>query len=260
MMLDLIRQWLNSKKDYDTGVAIYSQNNPDGKLLAVLRNGENDFRRKRLLDEILVIYKNLSAFPAEAIAPGAKKIASNANKVASAANKIQETEIKYSQKEAKNIPAVAEQEQTPANKELYDACKLAADTEYKKVMNARAVLFKKASPDSFIDVNKPDLIFDRGELAIEILQGWKKVSELYDRAEFVKESGRLPSTPESERPENEYEHIPDSLVKQQLDNARKAYNKLKKKTSTPERVALLQKHEANIKKLKEKWDSLQPKQ
>jgi len=252
-MLDIIRQWLNSKKDYDTGVAIYQQNNPDEKLLAVLHNGANDFRSKRLLDEILVIYKKLSALPAEAFAPGAKKIAPDVKKVASNANKSL-TPNPLSKGRGDTLP------ENPVNKELYDACKLEADTEYKKVMNARAILFKKAKSDGFLDINKPDLIFDRGELAIEILQGWKKVSELYNKADFVRETGRLPSLPEGERPENEYEHIPDSLVKQQLDNARKAYNKLKKKESTPERVALLQKHEANIKKLKDKWDLLQPKQ
>ena len=71
---------------------------------------------------------------------------------------------KYSTKTPENIP-----EAKAVNEELYQACKLEADNEYKKVMNTRAVLFKKAAPEGFLDVNKPDLIYDRGELAIQVV-------------------------------------------------------------------------------------------
>lgn len=267
MMLDIIRQWLNGNKDYATGLAIYEQNNPDTKLLSVLQLGANPQRIKRLQEEIKKIYYQLTATPQNQPAPAApananisktrtpvthtgKNVTENSNKVAEKANKIAP--------KANKIAKDANADLTPVNKELYEACKLEADNEYKKVMNKRAVLFKKAAPDGYLDVNKPDLIFERGEMAVEIVQAWKKVSELYDRAQFVRINGRLPEAEEDDG--EEYDHLPDIMVKQQLDNARKAYNKLKKKERTPERVALLQKHEENIEKLKRRWDSLQQKQ
>lgn len=256
-MLQPLRKWLNGRRDYDTGVTIYSQCNPDPKLLALFLSGTNEFRVKRLLQEMLRIYQQLKTDTGAPVGTkttqGANKMAQNANKVATGSNIIPKTSEKYSHNQVKNIPPAK-----AVNEELYQACKLEADNEYKKLMNDRAVLFHKARPDGYLDINKPDLIADRAGLAIQVTIANKKVADLYDKAAFVKEHGRLPTTTGDEPAENEYDHIPDSLVKQQLDNARKAYNKLKKKPTNPERVALLQKHEANIKKLKEKWDSLQP--
>lgn len=266
MLLKPLRAWLNGRRDYFTGVAIYSQHNPDKNLLPVLKVGPNEFRVKRLLEELLLIYNELTEAgcetPKASPQPPDKnretrsvQNSENASIVSKTPASVSKTPEKYSTKEPKNIP-----EAKPVNEELYLACKEEADNQYKKVMDKRAVLFHKARPDGYLDINKPDLMFDRGELAIEILQGWKKVDELYERAKFVKLQGRLPASSGEDEEDTEYDHLPDTLVKQQLDNARKAYNKLKKKQPTPERIALMQKHEANIKKLTEKWDLLQPKQ
>lgn len=275
-MQEILKNWLNSRKDYFQGVAIYEQFNPDEKLLAVLNNGPNEFRQKRLVEELLKIYQNFlqpsDPSPAPApqitqnanlITPNANKIAANAKKILSAVNaptaaKNVTQDSGRKRNESQIVSSVVEK--SIPNPQLYAVCKEEADNEYKKVMNVRAVLFKKAAPDGFLDINKPDLIFDRGELAIEVVQGFQKVSELYDRANYVKQHGRLPSSDADLEDDNEYDLLPDSLVKQRLDNARKAYNKLKKKERTPERVALLQQHEQNIAKLKAKWDSLQPSQ
>ena len=208
------------------------------------------------MEELLQIYHQFSSSPQSAPANPApertpvKKVSTKSPTIPQNANNVTENANKI----AANVNTV------PVNSQLYDACIEEANTEYKKVMNARAILFKKAAADGFLDINKPDLIFDRGQLAIEVLQGWQKVSQLYDRADYVKQHGRLPSAEADLEDDNDYDVIPDSLVKQRLDNARKAYNKLKKKERTPERIALLQQHEANIKKLKAKWDSLQPPQ
>lgn len=272
MMQEILKNWLNSRKDYYQGVAIYEQFNPDEKLLAVLNNGPNEFRQKRLVEELLKIYQNAFQPSNPSTTPAARVISKNANKVATNANLITQNPNKITQDARSNRLVKAskrnetgtkngDQQNTavqPVNQELYAVCKEEADNEYKKVMNVRAVLFKKAAPDGFLDINKPNLIFDRGELAIEVVQGFQKVSELYDRANYVKQHGRLPSSGADLEDDNEYDLLPDSLVKQRLDNARKAYNKLKKKERTPERVALLQQHEENIAKLKAKWDSLQP--
>lgn len=252
-MQETLRNWLNSRKDYFQGVAIYEQFNPDEKLLAVLNAGPNEFRQKRLVEELLKIYQKASPPSSLQRERGEE----------TSAEKISKKHINVAQnaKDASPQPSPrGEGEATPVNPELYNACLEEANNEYKKVMNARAVLFKKAAPDGYLDINKPDLIKDRGGLAIEVVQGWQKVSELFDRANYVKQHGRLPSSGTDLEDDNEYDLIPDSLVKQRLDNARKAFNKLKKKERTPERVALLQQHEENIKKLKAKWDSLRPKQ
>ena len=268
-MQQTLRNWLNSRKDYFQGVAIYEQFNPDEKLLAVLNNGPNDFRQKRLVEELLKIYQNLNSkqnegiqsIPAEVSGMAGKKESSkNAIKVAQNANIVTQNVNKVASDANEVTPSKAKGVTSPVNPELYNACLEEANNEYKKVMNARAVLFKKAAPDGYLDINKPDLIKDRGGLAIEVVQGWQKVSELFDRANYVHQHGRLPSSGADLEDDNEYDLIPDSLVKQRLDNARKAYNKLKNKERTPERVALLQQHEENIKKLKAKWDSLRPQQ
>ena len=95
---------------------------------------------------------------------------------------------------------------------------------------------------------------------MNVVEGYKEASELYDKAEYVRINGRLPDQPALEPDdESDYDNIPDHMVKQELDNLRKNYNKMKKRPQTPERVVLLQKHEMNIKKLEDKWHSLKPK-
>lgn len=257
-MQEILKNWLNSRKDYFQGVAIYEQFNPDEKLLAVLNNGPNEFRQKRLVEELLKIYQNFSSSSTSTpSAPVAEKNSKKHIKVAQNANIVTQN---YDKDAPDVTPSKAKGVTSPVNPELYNACLEEANNEYKKVMNSRAVLFKKAAPDGYLDINKPDLIKDRGGLAIEVVQGWQKLSELYDRANYVKQHGRLPSSGADLEDDNEYDLIPDSLVYRRLDNARKAYNKLKSKERTPERIALMQKHEENIKKLKARWDSLRPKQ
>ena len=121
-------------------------------------------------------------------------------------------------------------------------------------MNARAVVFALANTGDFSDPNTPDRITARAKLALQVVQGFVKTSQLYDNAAFVKEYGRLPGSESGD--DNEYDHLPDNLVKPTLDNLRKNINKIKKREQTPERVALLQKHEANLKKLESRWHSL----
>lgn len=233
-MLASVRAWLNSSRNYYSGVAILSEIGCDKALLEVLQKGPNDFRVRRVEEEMLAAYEGL-------ITSGSPK-------------KIPLTPEKYSAKTPENIPQQETQEK-PVNEELYAVCKREADLLYKKVMNDRAVLFALANEEDFLDPNMPDKVSKREKLAIAVVTGWQKVSEFYDRAAYVKQNGRLPNTEENII--SEYDSLPDELVKQQLDNSRKAFNKLKKKEATPERVILMQKHKINIEKLEAKWRSLQ---
>jgi hypothetical protein len=248
-MLEVIREWLNGSREYFKGVAIYARAGNDADLLEVMKKGKNDYRDKRLQVELLAICNELKG-----------------NK-----NYGQESRQQSGQKSRQNFPILSnlttnqdkphyrnEHIIEPVNQELYNACKLEADHEYKKVMNARAILFNLANTAEFIDPNTPDLISQREKLAIEVVTSYQKTSELYDKANFVKVKGHLPHDDDLAEV-SEFDNLPDHLVKQQLDNARKSYNKLKNKEQTPERVALLQKHQSNLQKLETKWHSLQPK-
>lgn len=224
-MLDTLRAWLNGNRNYCTGVILYSKLGDDKNLLAVLEKGPNDFRVRRLQEELLNICNKMKA----------KDTGTRPDDPISHPN---------------TQPA-----DKPVNEDLYQACKREADQLYKKVMNDRAVLFSLARESDFADPNLPEKIKAREKLAIDVVTGFQKLSQLYDRAAYVAKTGRLPEGDDSA--ETEYNNIPEALVKQQLDNSRKAFNKLKNKEQTPERVALMQKHETNIKKLEEKWRSLQ---
>ncbi|HVX01401.1 MAG TPA: hypothetical protein VHA52_13340, partial [Candidatus Babeliaceae bacterium] len=173
-------------------------------------------------------------------------------KLAQSANKSAPNELPYHTLAAK--AKVIQNNDTPVNPELYESCKREADIEYKKVMNKRAVLFSMADSEGFEDPNTEAKINDRSKLAIDIVTGYQKISDLYDRVNFVKSHGHLPD--QGGIGEKEYISLPDHLVKLRLDNARKAYNKIKAKERTPKRVVLMQKHEENIKRLEEQWKSL----
>lgn len=111
---------------------------------------------------------------------------------------------------------------------------------------------------SFEDPNTPERIDARCKLAISVVQGSQIVAQLYDQAEHVKMFGRLPDQDAIDG--NEYDNLPDTLVKVTLDRLRNNYNKILKRDTTPERLALLQKHKANIQKLQAKWRSLNPQE
>ena len=158
---------------------------------------------------------------------------------------------------ADRVPVSAEQPKEPANVELYNATRQQADKLYKETMNNRAVLFSFVNAEDFTDPNTEAKINARAKLALSVVSGFQSVSQLYDKAEYVKGYGRLPDQDDN-ADANEYDHLPEHLVKQTLDNLRKNLNKMKKREQTPERAALQQKHEVNLKKLLIRWHSLKP--
>lgn len=217
-MLDQLREWLNGDREFYRGVALYEMAGDNDSLLQLLKKGKTDFAYKKLQDCLLQICNEL---------------------------KIERPEIK---KFEKNIS-------TPVNKTLYEAAQREAFILYKEAMNDRAVLFACIESLDFEDPNRADLILQRSRPAVDLVLKFNRVSELYDRANYVKINGRLPETEELN---NEFDALPDHLVKAALDNARKARNKLKSKEQTAIRIALLQKHELNIEKLEKQWRSLKP--
>ncbi len=255
-MLDILRAWLNGKRDYFAGVGLLAQMGASDALIRVLSQGCSTYTRKRLDDELMAICKKLKeAANEEANAPDSKVITHKNKSVKNSFQTPNPQKIKLAS--AVRTPETETKQEKPVNEALYKSCKEKADNRYKEVMNERAVLFAMTKQENdFEDINTPEKIAERAILAISVVQGYQKLSVLYDQADYVFRHGVLPSDGVVEE-EDEYTHLSEALVKPTLDNLRKNYNKMKKREATPERVALLQKHEANIKKLEAKWHSLQ---
>ncbi len=245
-MLDILRAWLNGTREFYSGVMLYEKLQHNTKLLALFKtNGKTDWCYSKLQDELLNICNDLKAN----ITP--QQLATN--------DKL--TQLTNSKPIISNEKdAAAKVQKEPANPELYAICKKEADLLYKQIMNQRALLFAEIKGTIFINVNPPDKIEERGKMAIDIVQSYQKVSELYDKADYVYQNGSLPPEYEVMDNQDKYTSLPDELVKPTLDNLRKNYNKKKKLPPTPERIASIQEHEDNIKKLEIRWHLLKPKQ
>jgi hypothetical protein len=252
-MLETLRAWLKGNKDYDTGVDLYSQVGDNAALIRLFANGATDFNRRRLEQELLKICKTLKNNPNDySWHSDTGRPVSNIVGLRPESKLQQEPGGGHHED---RIPTPSAPAKQPANLELYNAAKLQADKLYKQTMNNRAVLFSLAQ-DDYTEPNTEERINARAKLALSVVMNFQEVSALYDKAEHVKTFGRLPDQGDNE--ENEYDHLPDHLVKQTLDNLRKNLSKIKKREQTPERIALQQKHEANIQKLSDKWHLLKP--
>jgi hypothetical protein len=271
-MLETLRAWLNGKRDYNTGVALYAQLGANKELLALLKKGANEFREKRLHEELLIICNELKSkkngktiLPETCMDKGAAGNNKSTGEPKSDNRNGEVGTIRATETEKtidNNARSIILDRSTsssnlPVNLELYNACKAAADKKYKEIMNLRTRLFILAEPDEFSNPNTAEKINARSKLALDVVLGQHEYSRLYDVADFVKLHGRLPDQEEGD--ENIEPVIPDHLVKEKLDNARKAFNKLKRREQTPARVALLQQHTINIEKLLPRWRSLQLK-
>lgn len=236
-MQAVIRLWLKSKRDYYTGLALLIKTSNNQKLIDLLRKGPTEFNVSRLTEEL-------------------SSIVSDKPKV----SKVNPPTT------VKPMPAAVHPEAKagspdegppPVNPELYKAAREKALLVYKESRNIRAELFSMTKVEPWEDVNQPYLIEARSPLALKFLELDKRASELFDIADYVRRTGRLPQQDPSPAIE-EYKDLPDHMVKQTLDNLRKNYNKQKNRDKTPERVARLQKMELNIKKLSQRWASLKP--
>ncbi len=243
-MLDIIRAWLNGTREFYSGVILYEKLQHNPKILSVLKtNGKTDWGYNKLQEELLRICQELKAQKT----PEQEATENIINKVMA----IQKT---------KKTVVVTSDNFSPVNPTLYDACKKEADLLYKQIMNQRALLFADIKGDAFLNVNPPDKVETRARMAIDIVKDYQRVSELYDKADYVYKNGSLPASDLTELDaQDKYSHLTDELVKPTLDNLRKNYNKKKKLAPTPERIVSLQEHEESIKKLEGRWHSLKSK-
>lgn len=242
-MLELIKLWLNSNRNYLEGVVILSKFCDNKPLLGVMRSENN--RNKKRLEEMMWEQYELLKKDVKPISSNVNIIASNANKVAPVANKL-------ILPVNKNIPEVVKEDFKSSP--VYIAAKLAADKEYREVMSDRAVLFHQAKPESWEDVNTPDKVSARSELAVKVATGYNRASKLYQKADHVLATGQLPDAELSN--ENDYELLPDHMVDKTISNIRKNLSKLRKREQTPERLELIKKHEENLKKLEIRCSTL----
>jgi hypothetical protein len=278
-MLRKLRTWLNGKREYYSGVVLFAKYSSNMELYALLKKGPTEFTRKKLSEELMRLYMEENARQLTSGKDSAVRVRSLTLKTANNGENVIETAKRSDSKtttittgsyeptpEIKDLygldgriisgePLIAPEDIEPPNEELWLACKKQADTLYKTIMNKRAELFALGRMDDMTDPNAPDRIEARRQLALDVVTGYEEVSLLYEKADYVKLHGKLPEVKPPEK-EPDVEDLPDHLVKQTLDNLRKNYNKIKNREQTPERVALLQKHESNIKKLEERWHSL----
>lgn len=254
-MLDTLRAWLNGTRDYNTGAALYNIVGTDEEKKALFAQGYSLYRNFKLQEELLAICKSLKTQKnATANVPASAAPAKRGISKKEKANELNQLIASITDQAAAIAKAIS-----PPNPELYKACKLEADKVYKEYSNKRAVLFHMIPENKYEDANRQDLVAGRKDLALEVVRLHQKTSELYDLADHVKLHGRLPDQ-EPDDIDNEIADLQDHQVKPALDNARKAHNKLKGKDQTAERVVLMQKHEAKIKKLEDRWASLNQKQ
>lgn len=238
-MLETVRAWLNGTRDYKTGVALFSIVSKDKKLHATFAAGSSLNNTWRLQEEMLKICADLKAAARPvAKAPDKKK----------ADAEIPVAQILQTAEAIQNLV-------TNANPELYEACRDKATAVYKDTMNKRAVLFHMIPADSYDDPNRPDLVAARRSFCLDVVRGFNEASKLYDDADNAKLYGKLEKDP-CETPTENFDDIPDARVKQELDNARKNFNKVKVKEKTPARVITTQLLEHKIKILSTRWDSL----
>lgn len=222
-MLEKLRAWLNGDRDFNEGKLLYFTVGKNLHLKTLLvQVGKTPISYQMLQEELMDICKQMKA-------AGDGKAASVAT-----------------------IPIAAKE--TP-NKALYDACLDEAHVKYKEAMNPRAELLRKCQSLRVVNINSPDLIEQRKQLAIDVVSHYTHASLLFDRADYVKQHGKLPEAPE------EPKSIPvaalhDCMVFYTLEQYRKNYNKLKSRSKTPERVAMMQRYEGDIKTLEERWHLL----
>lgn len=250
---------------------LYAKYGRNDALYNLLKKGPTDFTRKKLLDELTMLYlaENARALANTAhtgviVRSVSLKTQDHGKNVNTSPSGLSEGKPEDPAEGISNgpiddhnlpeTPIVSPAIDEPRNEDLWLAAKREADTLYKTVMNKRAELFALGRMDDMTDPNAPNRIEARRQLALDVVQGFAEVSLLYERADYVKQHGRLPDMPEMEEPDSG--EIPDHLVKQALDNARKNFSKMKNREQTAMRVALLQKHEETIKQLEKRWHSL----
>jgi hypothetical protein len=233
-MVERLHDWLSTHRpDYGKGVALYCLYGNNKQLKQLLLKGETEFTARQLKEELRQLHA--SALPSTIIASLEKRVETSAMAADRCVNAVKPS----------------------ANAALIEHCQTAAAKAYKTLMNKRAVLLRLCQVQEWDDVNSPDKIETRGQLALELLQyNQKEVTPAYDTLDYVQEHGQLPPKADAMGGDDTPIDVPDVLVKPTIDNLRKNLNKIKKRPETPERIALISQHEATLNKLLERWASL----
>lgn len=240
-MLEVIRIWLNGKREYFPGVAIAMQFHKNAAILEVMKKADNPRNRDRL--------KNIMEEEFDRLNKDQESIYSLPAGNGKALGKLF---LKMHPLQTVSLPSPPADQQAAESPHLkstvYKAAKEEADKAYKQLMALRAVLFDKVRQvEEWEDPNTPGRVQERCKLAIEVVTGYREVSKLYEKADFILQNGTVPVTEETN--EVPYQALPDKLAFKELTNLRKAYSKLKNKPPTADRLARMEGHLENIKKL-----------
>lgn len=227
-MLQELRNWLNGARQYTAGVKLYAQLGDNAELKSLFAQGQTPYTTKRLQDELLAICNRLKQQATQTPPPA--------------------------QPQAQQQP---EKEPAPKYTQLYQEAKILADNAYKQAMNKRAILFSMVDTTSYTDNNTKELVDKRAPLAIDVVKLYNRASILYARADYALQHGRMPED-DATTGQTDYDHLPDELVKPTLDNLRKNVSNMARREPTPERLAMLAMHRANITKLEARWHLLKP--
>lgn len=246
-MLDSLRAWLNGTREFNLGVILYYKLGADPVVKSMLSRGKSDYAYERLQTELLIICNELKA------KENAKLVTQQP--IPEKIKVVQQMPIATPMQEPEVMPHRDPIQEKPGsqNSELFDACKLEADKVYKECMNDRAVLRSLIPSGEYDDKNRQDLVDQRCQLALSVLKLHKEASRLYDRADYVRQNGKLP---DDELKEKKPIDVPDHLVKETINNIRKNLSKLKAREKTPARIALIQQHTLDLETLEKRWLSL----
>lgn len=257
-MLQQIRDWLNGNRAYEYGIILLKQCPPvnDQLINLLIEVGPNSRNNVRLHQALLKEYESLR-LEAPAVVVDASDRIEEAKAKPHSSLIIHNSSLKNSKpsKPAQHTKP-PKPSKTYEDSPIYLSARQEANLFYKDLMNERAILFNHCKVENWEDVNQPVLVQLRSKAAVKIIQDYRHLSALYDKAEFIRVNGRLPFA--ENHAENEYDALPDYLVKTTIDKLRNNINKMRKRELNTERIALIEKHEENLKKLRERWHLLKP--
>lgn len=227
-MYDRLCAWLNGKKDYWIGVTIYRWYHPEAAIIPMLLKGPTAFTTKYITDALWAVYRQQK----------------NAGKPEI---KAEATPDKPQEPDTAKAPAA-----DYSHTELYQSAREEANRQYKEIMNTRALLFSKVRDPHFIgDHNREDLVKERRPLALAIVKGNKLYTDLYDKADYIRTTGQMPSFPvDQQEEEPDLSAMTDPELAHFQENTRKNLSKVKKLKPSPEILNRLQKLEDRMKSIK----------
>lgn len=214
--------WLNGKRNYSEGVALYKALIADAGKLQQLAQGQNRNTSQLLFNELRAYYYQLKTKP-HTLVPVPKV-----------------------------TPVPVTTTSTPLTP-LAKACKLEADKLYKEAMNIRARLFNMCSIDPDAGENDSNAIILRQTLVLQLLKLLPEMHLKYEAYNHVLEHGCLPAAPTTppELPSNPV------LLERMRVNLMTGIAKLKKKEMTPERLDLLQRNQQKLEKVRHELSKIQ---